>query len=77
MATADIPQPTACDALRAVRQAQQDLAAWADHLEAYLTGEQPGAATAAARAAGIVTATLTAAACDTRAVARAAVDQAA
>lgn len=77
MATVDTPQPTACDALRVVRQAARDLATWAAHLEAYLTGEQPGEALAAARAAGIVTASLTQAACDTRSIARAAADQAA
>lgn len=70
MATATPVQPSACDVLDSIRRAARELDAWAAHVEAYLAHQQPGQALAAARSAGIVTATLEAAACDTRSVAR-------
>lgn len=70
------PAPSACDVLATVRDAVRELNSWAGHLEAYLLQGQAGQAQQAARVAAIVTATLEAAACDTRAVARAALETA-
>lgn len=75
MATDKIPPPSACDALRIVRQAQHELEVWADHLQAVVDGAE-GHALPASRVADIVTSTLAGAACDTRALAREAIQTA-
>lgn len=76
MARTDIPPVSPCDVLAALREARRELDAWAAHVQAYLEDGEPGQALQAERVAGIVAATVEAAACDTRAVARAALGEA-
>jgi hypothetical protein len=76
MATSDVPTISPADVLVALNEAQRELAAWAAHVAAYAEQGEPGQALQAERVAGIVTASLEAAACDSRAMARDAVDRA-
>lgn len=76
MATSEAPTTSPCDVLAALREAQRQLAAWEAHVAAYAEHGEPGQAMQAERAAGIVTATLEAAACDSRAIARDAIRRA-
>lgn len=76
MATSEQPAVSPCDLLAALREARREIDAVIAHVEAYLEDGEPGQALNAERVAGIVAATVEAAACDTRALARAALDEA-
>jgi hypothetical protein len=66
----EVPIVNACDVLATLRETQVHLAAWVAHMDAYAERGQAGEAKAAERCAEIVKASLTEAACDTRAIAR-------
>lgn len=70
MATSEAPTISPRDVLAALREAQRQLVAWESHVQAYAEHGEPGQALQAERVAGIVRASLEAAACDTRALAR-------
>jgi hypothetical protein len=68
---ADIDQtPDPADVIAQLDQARKALDDWAAHLRAYQAHAEPGSLLAARRAAGIAQETITAAACDTRALTR-------